>query len=271
MGANNFTKTISITSGKGGVGKTTLTANLALAFAQRGKKILIIDGDLGMANVDIFFATKARGSLHEVIQGKKTMSEILTELYPNIHLISGGSGITEYQQMTALHRQSMLESISQLPYRFDIALIDTAPGISDQVLQLNAASDEINVVITPDPSSLTDSYALIKILNQRYKRNRFSIICNQVRDEMEGRQLFIKFQDVCDRFLSLVLNYSGSIPFDPTVKRASQQQKLFMKQESATVSTKATQELANEMIKRMSHLDANSGLQVFWEQVVGTA
>lgn len=271
MGAVNYTKTISLTSGKGGVGKTTLTANLALTFAQLGKKVLIVDGDLGMANVDIFFGTKAKGSLHEVLQGKKTVQEILTELYPNIHLISGGTGVTDYNQMTALQRQSMLESISQLPHRFDIALIDTAPGIADHVLQLNAASDEINVIITPDPSSLTDSYALIKVLNQKYKRNRFSIICNQVRDDIEGRQLFLRFQDVCDRFLSVVLNFSGSVPFDPTVKRASQQQRLFMKQESATVSTKATQALANEMIKRVSHLEANPGLQVFWEQVVGTA
>ena len=271
MSGNNFTKTMSLTSGKGGVGKTTLTTNLALAFAQRGKKVLILDGDLGMANVDIFFGTKAKGSLHEVILGHKSMSEILTELYPNIHLVSGGSGITDYQNMTALQRQSMLESLSHLPHRFDIALIDTAPGIADHVLQLNSASDEINVIITPDPSSLTDSYALIKIMAQKYKRTRFSIICNQVRDEMEGRQLFIKFQDVCDRFLSVVLNYSGSVPFDTTVKRANQSQKLFMKQESATVSTKATQALANDMIKRLSHLESNSGLQVFWEQVVGTA
>lgn len=271
MSGINFTKTISMTSGKGGVGKTTMTANLALTFAQLGKKVLILDGDLGMANVDIFFGTKARGSLHEVIQGKKRIQDILTELYPNIHLISGGTGITDYNQMTSMERQSMLESISQIPHRFDVALIDTAPGIADHVLQLNAASDEINVIITPDPSSLTDSYALIKVLNQKFKRTRFSIICNQVRDEIEGRQLFLRFQDVCDRFLSVVLEYSGSVPFDPTVKRSSQLQKLFMKQESATISTKATQILANDMLKRVSRIESNPGLQVFWEQVVGTA
>jgi flagellar biosynthesis protein FlhG len=271
MISGKHTRTISITSGKGGVGKTTLTANLALTFAQAGQKVLVFDGDFGMANVDIFFGVKARGSLHDVINGQKNINEILTELYPNIYLISGGSGVTDYNQMSALQRKSMMESLSQLPHRFDIVLIDTAPGIADHVLHLNASSDEISVILTPDPSSLADSYALIKVLHQKFRRSRFSIICNQVRDEVEGKQLFLRFQDVCDRFLSVLLEYNGSVPFDATVKKASQQQKLFMRQESATISTKATQQVANVMLQKVSRIEANSGLQMFWEQVVGTA
>jgi flagellar biosynthesis protein FlhG len=266
-----MTRTISIASGKGGVGKTTLACNLALTLAQSGAKVLIFDGDLGMANVDIFFGIKSKGSLHEVIKGQKKIQEILTELYPNIFLISGGSGVIDYNSMSSLEKRVIIDSLSQLPIRFDYVLVDTAPGISDHVLYLNSAVDDIQMVLTPDPSSLADSYALIKILHQKFKRNQFSIICNQVRDEEEGRHLFLRFQEVCDKFLMIQLEYMGSIPFDTTVKKSNQNQKLFMRQEAATASTKALRSLSLAISRESTRNESNSGLQIFWEQVVGTA
>ena len=127
------------------------------------------------------------------------------------------------------------------------------------------------MILTPDPSSLADSYALIKILHQKFKRNKFSIICNQVRDEEEGRQLFIRFQDVCDRFLMVRLDFTGAVPFDTTVKRSNQNQKLFMRQETATTSTKALRALSLQLMNETSRTETHHGLQMFWEQVVGTA
>ncbi|HWU42724.1 MAG TPA: MinD/ParA family protein, partial [Bdellovibrio sp.] len=208
------TRTISITSGKGGVGKTTLVANLALSLAQRGKKVLILDGDLGMANVDILFGVKTNGNIHDIISGQREMKDILLEVSKDVFLVPGGSGVVEFNHMNHFERRAMVEAVSALPLGFDYLLIDTAPGIAENVLFLNSAAQTVSVVITPDPASFADAYALIKVLHRQYKVNRFSIICNQVRDEDEGLGLYKRFNDVVNKFLYIGLDYWGSIPND---------------------------------------------------------
>ena len=169
------TQSISITSGKGGVGKSTLVSNIAVRLAELGNRVLILDGDLGMANIDIMFDVKSKYSIYDVITGEKRMADVIVPLGDNISLIPGGSGVYGLQTLDMIQKWSLMEQINQLGGHYDYLLIDTAPGIDDKVLYLNAAAEDVSIVVTPDPSSITDSYALIKLMNQKYKKNKFSI------------------------------------------------------------------------------------------------
>ncbi|KYG68426.1 flagellar biosynthesis switch protein [Bdellovibrio bacteriovorus] len=265
------TRTISITSGKGGVGKTTMVANLALTLSQKGKKVLILDGDLGMANVDIFFGVKPSGNIHDILAGRKEMKDILTEVSKDVFLIPGGSGVVEFNHMNHFERRAMVEAVSCLPLGFDYLLIDTAPGIAENVLFLNSAAQTVSVVITPDPSSFADAYALIKVLNKQYKVNHFSIICNQVRDEQEGLGLYQRFNDVVNRFLYIGLDYWGSVPNDVVLKKAVQQQRLIVRHDVGAESSKAIRQVCSQIEKSSKQVESTGGMQMFWDQVVGFA
>lgn len=265
------TRTISITSGKGGVGKTTLVANMALSLAQKGKKVLILDGDLGMANVDILFGMKSEGNIHDIISGRKEMRDILKEVSKDVFLIPGGNGIVEFNHLNNFERRAMIEAVSSLPMGFDYLLIDTAPGIAENVLFLNSAAQTVSVVITPDPASFADAYALIKVLNTQYKVNRFSIICNQVRDEQEGMGLYQRFNDVVNKFLYIGLDYWGSVPNDAVLRKANQMQRLIVRHDVGAESTKAIRQIANKVEQSTKLIESSGGMQMFWDQVVGFA
>ncbi len=265
------TRTISITSGKGGVGKTTLVANLALTLAQRGKKVLILDGDLGMANVDILFGVKTQGNIHDILGGRKEMKDILVEVSKDVHLIPGGSGVVEFNHLNHFERRAMVEAVSSLPLGFDYLLIDTAPGIAENVLFLNSAAQTVSVVITPDPASFADAYALIKVLNRNYKVNHFSIICNQVRDEQEGLGLYQRFNDVVNKFLYIGLDYWGSVPNDAVLRKATQMQRLIVRHDVGAESAKAIRQVCAQIEKSSKQIETAGGMQMFWDQVVGFA
>lgn len=265
------TKTISITSGKGGVGKTTITANLAFILAQKGHRVLIFDGDLGMSNVDIFYGVKSEGNIYQVLKGEREIEEIITPLAPRIDLISGGSGISELTRLNSFERRTLIESVQSLENSYDYMLIDTAPGISENVLYLNAAAQTTAVVINSDPASIADSYALIKVLNQEFKENRFAIICNQVRDEIDGLNLFNRFNDVVNRFLFVGLDYWGSLSQDSMFRRLTQQQRLILKHEPLSEPAKQLMSIAIKMDQSAVKVSDKNGMQFFWEQVVGVA
>jgi flagellar biosynthesis protein FlhG len=190
---------------------------------------------------------------------------------PNISLLSGGSGLVELNRLNQAHRQGIMDSISELEYQYDYLLIDTAPGISDNVLYFNAAAQVSMVVITPDPTSLADSYALIKTLNKEYRETRFAIVCNQVRDEAEGMMLFQKFSEIVSRFLYIGLDYVGSQPTDNLIKKSLQNQRLIMKHEPQSLAAEGFRRIQRKLEESLAESKDKSGLQFFWGQVVGVA
>lgn len=269
MNFNYKTKTLSFTSGKGGVGKTTLTANVALKLAQQGKKVLIFDADLGMANVDIFFGKRAPHNINDVLTGKKKVKEVIMPLEANLFLISGGHGFEDLQNLNSFSRRAIMDSLNEVTGVFDYLLIDTSPGIAQNVLQTNAAVQNVNIILTQDPASFADSYALIKVLNSNYKVNRFSIICNQVKNHEEGFYLFKRFQDVVHKFLNVGLEYLGAIPLDSALRSSNYQQRLIMKQDPGSDSAIAISQISNEILKTHNKMNTNGGLQLFWDSMAG--
>jgi flagellar biosynthesis protein FlhG len=265
------TRTISITSGKGGVGKTTLTCNLAAELGRQGHRVLILDGDLGMANVDILFGLRATTNISHVLDGRCELSDVIMEVAPNVHLIPGGSGIYGLNRLEPLQKHVLLDQVSRLNRNFDFLLIDTAPGIDDHVLYLNSAAQEIVVTVTPDPTSLTDAYALIKVLNQRHRENHFSIITNMVRDEHEGRQVFQKLSDVADRFLCVSLNYRGFVTNDLILRQAVKSQQIVVQTQSRAPSAMQIRTIAENLKESQRFAELKGGIQFFWNQLSGVA
>lgn len=270
------TKVISVTSGKGGVGKSTIVANLATEFEKLGKRVLLFDGDLGMANLDIMFQVKPEYSVADVINGNADIRDILVDVTSSISLIPGGNGLFELQKLPQASKQTLLDQVSDLGTIYDVMIIDTAPGIADNVLYLNSAAQEITVVLTPDPSSLADAYALIKVLNMRQRESKFSVVCNQVRDEQDGQKIFDRLQSVAARFLPVTLNYRGSIPSDPHLRQSTRAQQLVCRTFPQAESAKAIAGLADTFVKRTDYhvsdeVECKGSLQFFWKQLIGAA
>lgn len=242
-------KTISITSGKGGVGKTSVTCNLAAGLALLGKKVLIFDGDLGMANVDIFFGIHPQKNLQDVIEGT-SIKEAVISVAQNVDLLAGGNGVYSLCHLDAFQRREIINRLAEVSFSYDFLLIDTSPGLHDHVLHLNSIADERLVILTPDPSSFTDAYAQIKVLHQKYKTQNFSIVCNQVPDEKQGEQLYLRFSDVAQQFLPVRLSYRKSIVFDPQMKLANQLQRLILRQNPKAISSLAIRSLCEEIVSQ---------------------
>lgn len=265
------TRVISITSGKGGVGKTTLTTQLAYEMSRTGARVLILDGDIGMANVDIMFNVHPEFTIADVLTEKCTLHEALCQVSENIWILSGGSGILGLTSFSLSQKQNLIDQVSSLGIKFDYMLIDTAPGIDEHVLYLNSAAQDICVVITPDPSSITDSYALIKVLHQVKRESRFQIICNQVNDLQEGRKLFNRFENVVGRFLPVSLEYLGSIPQDRVLRQMVQAQRLVAKEFPNSMAVVSLRDICGEIIRGGSHKRQKGGLQFFWNELLSLA
>ncbi len=222
-------RVITVTSGKGGVGKSSISTNLAVQLTKLGKKVIIFDADFGLANVEVMFGQIPKFTLNDVIYKGKKISEIITEGPMGIGFISGGSGIVGLNNLTEGQRAFLLAKMSELDSLADIIIIDTGAGVSDTVLDFVKSSQEIIMVTTAEPSSLTDAYSVLKALIQDRKFNRdkakISVITNKVRHLEEGKAIYDKLNAVSNQFLGKQLEFMGIVPQDPYLEKAVKKQK----------------------------------------------
>ncbi|MDD6038401.1 MAG: MinD/ParA family protein [bacterium] len=252
-GQPHQTRVITITSGKGGVGKSNTTVNLAIQLSKIGKKVIIFDADIGLANVEVMFGAIPKYNLSDVIYRGKSIREVITQGPLDIGFISGGSGIIGLNNLSRDQLVYLVHNLSELDALADFILIDTGAGISDSVMEFVLASPEILMVTTPEPSSLTDSYSLLKSLhrNPNYisANTSINLVANRVFSTEDGQAVYEKLQSVVSQFLNETINYVGLIPNDPAIEKAIRQQQPVSLFEPNAPASKAFELLADNLVK----------------------
>jgi len=218
-------RVISVTSGKGGVGKSSVVVNLAVALAKEGKRVLVMDADLGLGNIDMLLGLHPRYTLNDVFSGKMRLAEIIVQGPGGIRLIPAGSGMQRYTDLSREDRLRLMDELESLEEDFDVLIIDTESGISKNVTYFNVAAQEILLVVAPEPTSITDSYAMIKLMTKYHDVGRFKVLVNMARDEDEGLQVFKKLSQVVNRFLDVSLDYVGCVVRDELLRDAVRRQR----------------------------------------------
>lgn len=262
-------KVVSITSGKGGVGKTQVVSSLALALREQGKRVLIFDGDMGLANIDIIYNISPEYNLKHLLNGSKKIDEVLCEGPEGVMVLPAASGIKEMTNLSEDNKASLMDQLDQLEDQFDIVLIDTAAGISENVMYLNSAAQHVCVVVTPEPTSITDAYALMKVLSSQYGEKEFQIITNQCKSEAEGNIIFKSLLNATDQFLdSVQLWHLHNFPYSDQVRQSVRKQVPMIKFEKDGEIAKSYRELASK-VTTLENSFQKSGMQFFLRQAFG--
>ncbi len=218
-------RVIAVTSGKGGVGKTNVSVNLAVALATLGRRTMLLDADLGLANVDVLLGLQVRHNLSHVLEGRCGLEEVIVEGPAGVRIVPAASGVAHMAGLSPAEHAGLIRAFSDLGEALDVLVVDTAAGISDSVIAFTRAAQEVIVVVCDEPASITDAYALIKVLSRDHGLGRFHVLANMVRSAPEGRDLYRKISTVTGRFLDVTLHYMGAVPYDEQLRRAVQRQR----------------------------------------------
>ena len=252
-GARSGAHIIAVTSGKGGVGKTFVSANLAAALTRHGLRVLVLDADLGLANLDVVLNLYPKVTLHDVFTGKASLQEAVVTAPGGFHVLLAGSGMVEYSRLTPEVRNQLIHVIETLTPSYDIVLLDTGAGISDVVLFSVSLAHEVLIVATPEPTSLTDAYATIKVLSTQQKRHNMRLVINQAIRPGDGRAITGQLQQVLNRFvnsdsgLPMRLIHMGDIPADKTVREAVMRRQLLIQASPGCAASLAIAQLAHRI------------------------
>lgn len=224
MNQGHPVKVIAVSSGKGGVGKTNISVNLGVSLSKQGKKVMIMDADLGLANIDIMLGLHPRFNISHVLSGERELSEIIVDGPAGLRIIPASSGVSTMAGLNNAENAGIIRAFSDLTEQVDVLIIDTAAGIDNSVVNFCKASHEVVVVVCDEPASITDAYALIKVLNKEHNLIKFRVLANMAHNMQEGRMLFNKILMVTDKFLDVSLDFLGAVPYDAHLKKAVQKQ-----------------------------------------------
>ncbi|MEW6595245.1 MAG: MinD/ParA family protein [Thermodesulfobacteriota bacterium] len=242
-------KKICISSGKGGVGKTSFAVNLATSLAARQKKVLLIDGDLGLANVDVLLGLNVRHTVRENIEEGRDLAGLLLPVAAGFHLLPATSGVPEMASLSYEEQHELIRALDAIMDQFDFVLVDTAAGIGDSVLWFNAWADLNVVIVSPDPTSMADAYALIKVMVARHRKNAFQLVTNSITSPQEGREIFEGLSGVAAKYLRITASHLGALPHDPAVVRAIRSRKPFLLDAPESKVSLAVMQIADKILE----------------------
>jgi len=263
-------RVIAVSSGKGGVGKTFLSVHLAARAAEKGLRPLLLDANLGLANVDVMLGVTPQATINDVIQGSAKMESIIASTRHGFDVVPGGCGLSELTVLDANHQRLVLDELETLADHYDLVLIDTAAGIGENVLYFTSSSQSVLLTLAAEPTSLTNTYALIKVLSRERHVRRFMVAINQA-DREEAEFAFHRLQSVCDHYLHVYLDYVGHIPSSPEIGRCIQGQRLLFERDEKDPAIADLTNLVDTVLDRPFTPDGNGNLQFFWQHNLSAA
>jgi flagellar biosynthesis protein FlhG len=262
-------RVIAVTSGKGGVGKTNVAANVAVALSGRGRNVMVLDADLSLANIDVLLGLQPRFNLAHVLNGEADLASTILRGPNAVRIVPSASGSRSMMDLSPRAQAAIVQAFSELVDQPDVLIVDTATGISDGVARFVEAANQAIVVVCDEPASLTDAYALIKVLSTHYGITHFDVVTNQTRHDREGRRLFEKLNSVADRFLDVVLRHLGNVPHDDWLRRAVQEQRSVVDAYPGSVAGKAFSDIAGALDASLAPRGVNGSMQFFLERSLG--
>lgn len=261
-------RVLAVTSGKGGVGKTNVAVNLGVVLAEMGRQVALFDADMGLANVDVLLGLQPRFNLSHVLNGERTLDEIIIGGPAGLKVVPASSGMQRMSELSTAEQAGLIRAFSEIDQEIDVLIVDTAAGISSSVINFARASQEVMVVVCDEPTSLTDAYAFIKLLHRDYGLYRFQILTNLVQSAQQGHGLFGKLCKVTDRYLDVTLHFMGSVPNDPYLRKAIQKQQAVVQAYPGCPSSQAFKELAQKIQAWPPAASAAGHLEFFVERMI---
>ena len=265
---NSKMRVLSVTSGKGGVGKTNLVTNLAYVLSKFGKNVYIFDADIGLANIDVLLGLTPEYNLQHVLNGEKSINEIIVNGPGNIKIFPASSGIQELSELNDEQKILLLSEFGSIKDEIDFMFIDTGAGISSNVMYFNMAAREKIVVVTPEPTSITDAYAIMKVMSTKYSIDRFKLVANQVKDEVEADDLYANLNTVAEKFLDVTIDFAGYICKDNNIVKSVRKQQLVTELYPKSPSSLCFVRIAKSILESAPQDSISGNIEFFWDNLL---
>ncbi len=261
-------KVIAVSSGKGGVGKTNISVNLAVSLATLGNEVMLLDADLGLANVDVLLGLNPAYDLSHVLSGERSLEEVIVDGPSGLKIIPASSGVSRMADLGPMEQAGLISAFSELGHALDVLIVDTGAGIAANVINFCRASQNVIVVVCDEPASITDAYAFIKVMSREHGIAQFQILANMAHNAYEGRELYHKLSKTTERFLDVTLTFMGSIPYDQQLRKAVQHQRAVVESFPRSPSALALKRLAQQVDEWPDPVNTRGHFEFFIERLI---